>query len=43
MGTNYYAIPKADEETKLKIKDAIDRDQYFAAKELNFSKYTEFS
>lgn len=34
MGTNYYAIPKADEQTKVKIKEAIDADNLALAREL---------
>jgi len=33
MGTNYYAIKKADDETKAKIKLAIDRDDYITARD----------
>jgi hypothetical protein len=34
MGTNYYAIPKADDEVKAKIKQAIENDDFATAREL---------
>ena len=34
MGTNYYAIPKVDEATKIKMHEAIDRNDFDAVKRM---------